>query len=548
MPSRARRRRQSISCASRSSSPTAQPLNLSALARSRRNLYDTGAFSIVDITREELEGDAPAPPDGANTSDPEQGEEQKPVRLNVSVREVQPFQLRYGASYDTERGLGGIFDISNHNSLGKARVVGLQSRYDGELREARLYISQPSLRYWPLKTTANLYFREELNPPTDLTDPFDVTRKGASIQQEMELRDSYVWSYGYRYERATTLEPSLGVGVTETLTVSPLTSTLTRETRDEVFDASRGAFLSQAFAYSPAWLGSDRPYLKYYGQYFHYFPLRAPQRKPFTNEILRPRLVFATGVRLGLAHGFGGAVPTSERFYAGGSTTLRGFEQNAVGPIGANNMPAGGDALFVLNNELRMPLVRIVDGVLFVDIGNVFARVTDFSLTDLRESGWRRPARPHAVVPDSRRLRPRARSACRRTPRTLLLQHRPGVLRRWRSSSATSTCHLSWRGDPQAQRCPRPSGRTTASRSRRSSPTTSSSRCSRRCCFSSRSRATFPSPPSSTSMFRTLGGLHAARGPAARSPIRSTKISGSENTGLMTLGMLLAVSRAPRPR
>ena len=94
------------------------------------------------------------------------------------MREVQPFQLRYGASYDTERGVGGIFDISNHNSLGKARVVGLQSRYDGELREARLYVSQPSLRYWPLKTTANLYYREELNPPTDLTDPFDISAEG----------------------------------------------------------------------------------------------------------------------------------------------------------------------------------------------------------------------------------------------------------------------------------------------------------------------------------------------------------------------------------
>jgi outer membrane protein insertion porin family len=238
-----------------------------------------------------------------------------------------------------------------------------------------------------VKTTGNLYYREELNPPTNRTDPFDITRKGASIQQEMELRDAYVWSYGYRYERATTLVPALGVGATETTTVSPLTTTLTRETRDEVFDASRGAFLSQAFAYSPEWLGSDGSYVKYYGQYFHYFPLRAPQRKPFTNEIIRPRLVFASGIRLGLAHGFGGSVPTSERFYAGGSTTLRGFEQNAVGPVGVNNVPAGGEALLVFNNELRMPLVRMVDGVVFVDIGNVFARVSDFSLTDLRESG-----------------------------------------------------------------------------------------------------------------------------------------------------------------
>ena len=361
---------------------TSQPLDFSALAKSRRNLYNTGAFSIVDITREDLEGDVPAAPDSNAAS----ADDQKPVRLNVSVREVQPFQLRYGASYDTERGLGGIVDISNHNSLGKARVIGLQSRYDGELREARLYMSQPSLRYWPLKTTGSLYIREELNPSTTLTDPFDISRKGASIQQEMELGDAYVWSYGYRFERATTLEPSLGVGITEALTVSPLTSTLTRETRDEVLDASRGAFLSQAFSYSPGWLGSDQPYLKYYGQYFHYFPLRPPQRKPFTNEILRPRLVFATGIRLGLARGLDNNVPTSERFYAGGSTTLRGFEQNAVGPIGVNNVPAGGNMLLVLNNEVRVPLISIVDGVVFADIGNVFPKIRDFSFTDLLES------------------------------------------------------------------------------------------------------------------------------------------------------------------
>jgi outer membrane protein insertion porin family len=347
-----------------------QPLDLGALARSRRNLYGTSAFSIADITREDLESDKPF----------------KPVRLKVSVREVQPVQLRYGLSYDTEGGLGGLLNVSIHNSLGKARVLGLQARYDSEVHDGRVYLSQPSLRYWPPKTTFSAYLREDLNPPTDQTEPFDISRKGASAQQEVHFRRFYVWSYGYRYELATTLEPSLGEGVTETVTVSPLTTTFTRETRDEALDASKGTFFSQAFAYSPGWLGSDRPYMKYYGQYFYYFPLRSPKPKAFTNEILRPRLVFATAARVGLAHGLGGDVPTSERFYAGGSTTLRGFEQNTVGPIGENDIPTGGNAVLVLNNELRVPLIRFLDGVLFLDVGNVYPTIRDFSLNDLRES------------------------------------------------------------------------------------------------------------------------------------------------------------------
>jgi outer membrane protein assembly factor BamA len=102
---------------------------------------------------------------------------------------------------------------------------------------------------------------------------------------------------------------------------------------------------------------------------------------------LRPRLVYAGGVRLGLGHGFGNDVPLSERFLAGGSTTLRGFGQNVVGPIGTNGVPLGGEAMLVINNELRFPLIWLFDGVTFVDIGNVYEHANDFSFTDLRKSG-----------------------------------------------------------------------------------------------------------------------------------------------------------------
>jgi outer membrane protein assembly factor BamA len=299
---------------------------------------------------------------------------------------VQPFEIQYGASFDTERGPGAIFDIANHNSLGMAREVGLQTRYDSQVRDARLYFSQPTLHSFPMETIGSVYYRQERNPSTGTTRAFDIDRQGVSIQQELKLQDHYVWTYGYRLERSRNWSPDLAQPVPPFTRVSPLTSTLTRETRDDVLDATQGSFQSQAFSFSPHWLGADSSYIKYFGQYFRYFPLQAPQRKPFTNETIRPRLVYAAGVRLGLAYGLHGEfVPFSERFFAGGSTTLRGFAQNAVGPIAVDGVPLGGEAMLTINNELRFPLVWRFDGVGFVDVGNVFDRVANFSFLNLRK-------------------------------------------------------------------------------------------------------------------------------------------------------------------
>jgi Omp85 superfamily domain len=123
--------------------------------------------------------------------------------------------------------------------------------------------------------------------------------------------------------------------------------------------------------------------------------LQRPQRR-FTNEILRPRFVYAGGVRVGLAPGLGGQeLPLSERFFAGGSTTLRGFAQNAVGPIGADGIPLGGEAMLIINNELRVPPFGMVDGVVFRDVLECIGLFGD----EPARIGRSRVASPHALVP-----------------------------------------------------------------------------------------------------------------------------------------------------
>jgi outer membrane protein assembly complex protein YaeT len=362
-------------------------LDLRKLAESRRHLYETDAYTLVDILREEV-GTSAAAANGEQTRARVEGDPgQKDVLLRVKVREVQPYELRYGGFYDTERGPGVIVDFTNRNSLGSARQLGFRARYDSQLTEGRIYFTQPELRRFPFRTIVNPYVRYERNPETAETDPFNVDRIGISFQQESHFRKHYIFNYGYNLEQSRTYDPSAPDDLFDIrLRIASLTSSLSRETRDEILDATRGSFFSHALQWSPETLGSEVRFLKYFGQYFKYFPLQKPRLELFTNRMLRPRLVYATGVRVGLATGFGGQeVPFQERFFAGGSHTIRGFEQNTVGPrIGREAL--GGQAMLVLNNELRFPLFSIFDGVGFVDVGNVFPRVSDMSFGNLREA------------------------------------------------------------------------------------------------------------------------------------------------------------------
>jgi outer membrane protein assembly complex protein YaeT len=347
-----------------------QPLNNELLSKTRRNLYDLGAYRIVD-----LETSPVAAADGA-------APDRVPVDVRVNVSEIQPYSFRYGAFFDTDRGPGAISDFAARNVLGGARVLGLRTRYDSDLHEARLYFSQPQLRAWPIRSDITGFFRREIR------DAFITDRTGITANQETRFGDDYVLSYGYRLERAHTFdrEPDPLFPFDITLRVAPFRASLTREKRNDLLDSTMGSFSSHAVEYGTRLFGSQLRFARYFGQYFHYFPLGQPQPIPFSS-VRKTRLVFATGVRVGLAGGLGGQelVP-SERFFGGGGTTIRGFEQDGVGPQDGRGNALGGNALFIMNNEIRFPVWSMFDGVGFVDLGNVYARLGDFNPFEIRKT------------------------------------------------------------------------------------------------------------------------------------------------------------------
>jgi outer membrane protein assembly factor BamA len=164
-------------------------------------------------------------------------------------------------------------------------------------------------------------------------------------------------------------------------------------------DATRGYFFSVDYAVALRQLGGNLSFNKLQASYRTY------------HKVNRLRgTVFAANATLGLANLFNPrdrdgngqideidlTLPISERFFSGGSTTLRGFSFEEAGPrqviipegtfrdqdgkiveLNPFTVPVGGNALAVVNLEARVPVTKSVQIVPFYDGGNVFRRIGD---------------------------------------------------------------------------------------------------------------------------------------------------------------------------
>jgi outer membrane protein assembly factor BamA len=164
-----------------------------------------------------------------------------------------------------------------------------------------------------------------------------------------------------------------------------------RSTRNDPLDPTAGVYMTETTTLAARAIGSEIGFLKSYSraQWFHTIPHLFGT-------------VLATNATLGLAHALprdveqpDGSVlevaelPASERFFAGGDTTVRGFALDQLGrpdtidPL--SGFPNGGNGLVVVNAELRAPY-RNFQFVTFVDAGNVFATASEMTLNELRSS------------------------------------------------------------------------------------------------------------------------------------------------------------------
>jgi len=173
-------------------------------------------------------------------------------------------------------------------------------------------------------------------------------------------------------------------------------------------DPTRGNYLTAEYTVSLPALGANIGYHKFQGSYNAYYTASFLRNTTFAGRaVLGLASVFSEGNRFSSEQfpDLEGILPISERFFAGGSSTLRGFEFEQAGPrvvilpqgIFRNNqgepvsltpftVPFGGNAVAIVNLEARVPLSKSIRAVPFYDGGNVFRRVKDiFNPPDIPE-------------------------------------------------------------------------------------------------------------------------------------------------------------------
>ncbi len=327
----------------------------SKLFESQRNLYRTRNFQLVRVEAEE-------------------GEKPDLYDVTVDVTESRKYRATYGIRYNTETDLEGEIVLQDSRLFGMSQNISLFTRVNSIEQDFGITYSIPPIYRglirgldWDVLVSAR-YEREDREGFLSR----DVT---LSFQKQFELWGPFVTLGEYRYEwdRVTGKVQTGPIRFDVTSTISQVVGTILADTRDEPLNAKRGYFISLENRFAPSFLNDDELFERFFYQFFYYQPVG--------------RMIWASGFRTGFAFPEAQRLIISERFFAGGSSTVRGFKLDSLGPKDPfEALPLGGEGLMIINQEIRVPIYKWFGAVVFYDGGNVWVKAGEISLGDLRHT------------------------------------------------------------------------------------------------------------------------------------------------------------------
>ena len=305
--------------------------------------------------------------------------------LKVSVKEGRTGNVTFGLGFSTlEKGVifaeltQSNFDLFNTRSFfqGSGQKFRIRIQFGQESSDAILSFEEPWLFDRAL-TLGFSIFRTQSDLENQL---YNQISTGASIyvrKRLFELVEGKL-TYEFQHVKIDEVDPSLAlVGVVpEDWNISTVSFQLLRETRDKLVNTTSGSHLELNTDVSGGPFGGNLSFYRLEFRGSQFFPLFKAQAQSL-----------AVIARLGTINNYGSttSLPYFENFFLGGPYTLRGFENQDVGPRNSAGTPLGGKSYGLFTLEYSLDVVSPVRFAVFYDAGFVNVDAYDFTPSDYND-------------------------------------------------------------------------------------------------------------------------------------------------------------------
>ncbi|NIR32067.1 MAG: outer membrane protein assembly factor BamA [Gammaproteobacteria bacterium] len=335
---------------------------------SRQRLNRLGFFEEVNV-------ETPAVPGSTDQVD-----------VNFSVTERRSGSLQVGVGYGQTSGVLLNASVVQNNVLGTGKRLSLTANTSDVSTVYDFSWTNPYYTINGVSRTLGLTYRRTDAEEANLSE-WTLDTANGRISYGVPLAEFDTFRFGFEAEQT---EIKLGSNPPVTVTdfvaerdnrfnLGKFTTSWTRDTRNKVIFTTSG-LVSRVFGEVA---GGDLSFYKVGYRYEQFFSLT-------------DWMTFSPSMEVAFGEGFGdtGGLPFFENFYAGGSRSVRGYEDNTLGPRDPlTDDPIGGNLRTVGSLELLFPapgdLGKQMRLSAFVDAGNVYdttSETFDFEAGELRYS------------------------------------------------------------------------------------------------------------------------------------------------------------------
>lgn len=311
--------------------------------------------------------------------------------LLVDVEEGKTGTFLFGAGYSTDEGVGGFaqlrlrnFDITNWPTFSGGGQQFSARVHIGDRRDRyNISFTDPDIFGYPISFGADVYNESYWIKGGA---GYRENQRGGQLRFGKALSLFNTARFAIRVEDVDVsdlpwfINREIRLQTENSTTVSTIFS-LERNTLDKYRDPTRGinAILSTELA---GW-GGDNNFVKVQ---FDLSWFKALDKQKKWVLMIRTREGWMT------EYGDTDYIPLPYRFYAGGTTTVRGYDFRDIGPkirefgLFGDWIASGGNVRLINNLELKYNVTNIIKLYAFLDMGGVWQEESDIDLSDLRYS------------------------------------------------------------------------------------------------------------------------------------------------------------------